>query len=172
MATSTQISMGEYLIASYRPDLEYVDGELLKRNVGRNEHSRLPALLAGWFEKFEEAWRVAAFASPRVEVSATRIRIPDVLLVARAPHPDVLVDPPILIVEIFAGRQLHGDAEAGWRLLRHGSRDGVDCRPGEPDGTFLRRKGVDGEEELRVAETAIWVSLPELFERLDRTLVR
>jgi hypothetical protein len=34
---------------SYRPDREYVDGELLERNVGKWEHGRIQSLLALWF---------------------------------------------------------------------------------------------------------------------------
>ena len=46
MATSTRLSLSEYMKTSYRPDREYVDGELLERNVGKWEHARLQALLA------------------------------------------------------------------------------------------------------------------------------
>jgi len=37
MATSTQVSLGEYMSTSYRPDREYIDGELRERNVGKWE---------------------------------------------------------------------------------------------------------------------------------------
>ena len=102
MATLIQIPISEYLATSYRPDREYVDGELLERNVGKNEHSRLQALLAIWFGKFEDQWGVAVFTEQRVQVSATRIRIPGVLLVPLTPQPDVIVEAPLLVVEILS----------------------------------------------------------------------
>ena len=34
MATSTHISIAEYLSTVYRPDREYIDGELIKKNMG------------------------------------------------------------------------------------------------------------------------------------------
>jgi hypothetical protein len=34
MATSTRLSLLEYMKTSYRPDREFVDGELRERNVG------------------------------------------------------------------------------------------------------------------------------------------
>jgi hypothetical protein len=37
------ITIGEYLSTSYKPDLEYVDGELLERNVAEWDHSWLQA---------------------------------------------------------------------------------------------------------------------------------
>ena len=46
MATSTSLSLSEYMKTSYRPDREFVDGELRERNVGKWEHARLQALLA------------------------------------------------------------------------------------------------------------------------------
>ena len=49
MATPARISivsMEEYLRTSYRPDCEYIDGELRERNVGQWEHSRIQWWLA------------------------------------------------------------------------------------------------------------------------------
>jgi hypothetical protein len=34
MSAAIAISVTEYLNASYRPDCDYVDGELVERNVG------------------------------------------------------------------------------------------------------------------------------------------
>jgi hypothetical protein len=47
MANSPLIPLSDYLTTSFRPDREYVDGVLVERNVGKNEHSRLQSLLAG-----------------------------------------------------------------------------------------------------------------------------
>jgi Uma2 family endonuclease len=81
MATSTQISLLEYMKTSYRPDREYIDGELLDRNVGKWEHARLQFLLASWFRTQEEAWSVQGATEQRLRVSPSRVRIPDVMLV-------------------------------------------------------------------------------------------
>src|SRR5271168_2104265 len=58
MATSTRLSLLEYMKTSYRPDREFVDGELRERNVGKWEHARLQALLASWFQSQEKSWSV------------------------------------------------------------------------------------------------------------------
>ncbi len=34
MASSTAISVEEYIHSVYRPDCDYVDGEVIERNVG------------------------------------------------------------------------------------------------------------------------------------------
>ena len=46
MASAIQIPVSEYLDTTYRPDREYVDGELRERNVGKWEHARMQWLLA------------------------------------------------------------------------------------------------------------------------------
>ena len=103
MAASVHISLDEYMRTSYRPDQDFVDGRLLERNLGKKEHARLQALLAAWFGNHERDWQVVVFTEQRVQVSPTRVRIPDVALVRPGkPLPDVFVDPPFLIVEILS----------------------------------------------------------------------
>src|ERR1700679_3178184 len=65
MATSTRLSLSEYMKTSYTPDREYVDGELRERNVGKWEHARLQALLAGWFQSQEKGWSVKVATEQR-----------------------------------------------------------------------------------------------------------
>ena len=40
MSTVTLVPLSEYLETSYRPDCDYLEGELLERNVGEWDHSR------------------------------------------------------------------------------------------------------------------------------------
>jgi hypothetical protein len=54
MATILHIPLQEYLETDYRPDREYVDGEIRERNVGKTEHARVQALLAAWFANHEQ----------------------------------------------------------------------------------------------------------------------
>ena len=39
------ISLDEYLSTTYEPDMEFVDGLLVKRNVGTQRHSLLQSLI-------------------------------------------------------------------------------------------------------------------------------
>jgi Uma2 family endonuclease len=159
--------------ASYRPDREYVDGEVLERNVGKNEHSRLQILLGSWFVRLEDEWNVAAFTEQRVQVSPTRVRIPDVLLVPLAPHPDVFVDPPILVVEILSPDDSYAETQ---RRADDYFKMGVETvwiiDPVNRTGRVCVGKAWIESETLQVTGTAIWVSLPDIFSRLDRTLGR
>ena len=42
------VSLDEYLNTSYRPDCDFLEGEILERNVGEWDHSRLQALLGSF----------------------------------------------------------------------------------------------------------------------------
>ena len=75
MATVLHIPLQEYLSTSYRPDCEYVDGEIRERNVGKYEHARVQALLARWFGNHEQEWGVQVVTEQRVQVSPTRVGI-------------------------------------------------------------------------------------------------
>jgi Uma2 family endonuclease len=56
MASAVQISIDEFNRTNYRPDREYIDGELRERNLGKWEHARIQALLAMWFGAREAEW--------------------------------------------------------------------------------------------------------------------
>jgi len=75
MATPKQISITEYLNTSYRPDREYVDGEVRERNVGKWEHARVQALLAHWFATHEAEWGVMGSTEQRTRISPYGFRI-------------------------------------------------------------------------------------------------
>ena len=111
MATTTQIPLSEYLETSYRPDREYIDGEIRERNVGKFEHARLQALLAAWFWSHERDWRIMVMTEQRIQVERYRIRIPDVEVLTVAPQPDVLTDPPLLVVEILSPDDTYSDTQ-------------------------------------------------------------
>ena len=98
MATALQIPLSEYLATSYRPDREYVDGEVRERNVGKYEHARLQALLAAWFAAHEKSWGIQVVTEQRVQVTPTRVRIPDVAVLPPLPQPDVIAEPPVLVM--------------------------------------------------------------------------
>lgn len=123
MATSLHISISEYLRTTYRPDREYVNGELLERNVGKWDHARIQALLGAWFYNHEHEWNVIVATELRVQVSPTRIRIPDVCLVSNGPHPPVLVEPPILTIEILSPDDTYAEmTQRGNDYIRMGVR--------------------------------------------------
>lgn len=80
MATVSHILLQEYLDKSYRPDREFIDGEIRERNVGKWEHARVQALLAAWFVNHEKEWGTTGSTEQRIQVSEYRIRVPDLVV--------------------------------------------------------------------------------------------
>ena len=111
MAASVQIPLIEYLQTEYEPDREYLDGELWERNVGKFEHSRVQALLTIWFGARERDTGLMVLTKQRVRVSPTRIRIPDVALVPVGSHPEILIQPPALVVEVLSDGDSYGETQ-------------------------------------------------------------
>jgi|HubBroStandDraft_1064217.scaffolds.fasta_scaffold00848_10 Uma2 family endonuclease len=103
MATSISVPVEEYLRTIYHPDMEYVDGQLVERNVGERKHSRLQALLVLELGPRERTRGFHVFTEQRLRVLGTnnRYRIPDVCVMALPYHSEpVLTTPPHLTVEI------------------------------------------------------------------------
>ena len=168
MATSVHIPIGEYMQTTYRPDREYVDGELLERNVGKWEHGRIQSLLALWFGTNEQQWNVMAVTEVRVQVSATRVRIPDLTVVNPGPQLPVLTEPPILVIEI-----LSPDDSFAEMAIRCGDYRTMGVRniwivdPANRVGhMFLEREWIEGRQILQVPGTEITLDLHRIFENL------
>jgi Uma2 family endonuclease len=102
MPSATLVSLGEYLSTSYRPDRDYVDGQLLERNVGEWDHSRLQALLLKLLLPYEESAGLLVAPEQRVQVKASRFRVPDLCVVPGNPGEQILTRPPVLVIEILS----------------------------------------------------------------------
>lgn len=104
MASITLVPLSEYLDTSYRPDCEYLDGELLERNVGEWDHSRLQGLLIHYFGAREKQLGIIAVPEQRVQVKPTRFRIPDITVLTAVPPAGtrILTEPPFLCIEILS----------------------------------------------------------------------
>jgi Uma2 family endonuclease len=102
MSTATAISVSEYLNTSYRPDCDYLDGELLARNVGELDHSRLQMLLSQYLFSREKQWGIFVIPEQRVQVKARRFRVPDITVIAGNPDGPIITKPPFLLIEILS----------------------------------------------------------------------
>jgi Uma2 family endonuclease len=103
MAATISVPVEEYLRTTYHPDMEYVDGELVERNVGEHKHSRLQYLLAAHFSSLEGSRKLRGLTEQRLRVLGTksRYRIPDICVMALPYRSEpVLTTPPHLIVAI------------------------------------------------------------------------
>jgi Uma2 family endonuclease len=103
MGVGTLISQSEYLRTSYRPDRDFVDGEVLERNVGKTKHSYAQFEAGTWLRQRRDDLRLQSLTELRMQVSPSRVRIPDVAL-SEVPLPDedVFTRPPYLCIEIMS----------------------------------------------------------------------
>jgi Uma2 family endonuclease len=102
MATRTLISVEEYLETSYRPDCDYVDGEVVERNLGTRDHGWLQTAIAAYFFARRRQWNITVITELRIQVSATRFRIPDVCVILGDTDEQVLTQPPFLCIEVLS----------------------------------------------------------------------
>lgn len=100
--TTTAVTLQEYLSTVYRPDREYLDGELLERNLGEWDHARLQSLLTRFLGNHEKEWRILVATEQRVQVKATRFRVPDIVVLTGPAPIDIVRTPPFLCIEILS----------------------------------------------------------------------
>ena len=171
MATATLIPVSEYLTSVYRPDCDYVDGELQERNVGERPHSSLQLILAAIFHANRRAWHVVSFPELRVHVSKERYRIPDVCVLRDTdPADNVVQAAPLICIEILSPDD---------RINRMQERTADYARMGVENiwlfDPLTRRAWVetaDGslarvEHEFTVSGTPIRIVLADVFAELD-----
>jgi Uma2 family endonuclease len=103
MKTAAPVSVEEYLRTTYRPDCDYVDGEVIERNLGERDHSELQLELAVFFRNRRRKWRTHPFIEQRIQISETRFRIPDVCVcMGEKPRDQIFHTPPFICIEIVS----------------------------------------------------------------------
>lgn len=103
MATGTLVSLKEYLSTSYRPDCDYIDGEVLERNLGEHDHAWLQLAIGSWLWVRAKDLKIRPLTECRLQVKATRFRIPDILVLPdNAQGGPIIRNGPILCIEILS----------------------------------------------------------------------
>ncbi len=166
------VSIERYLNTMYHPDCDYIDGHLEERNMGEIEHNRIQKRLLSLFMSHESEWRVEVLQEQRMQVSATKFRIPDVTVLA-ADHTEhrIVRNAPILLIEVFSPedsmKRLH---ERVGDYVRMGVQHIWAFDPS--DRTAYRCDANDFhiviEDELTVPNTPIRLKLADIFSALDR----
>ena len=167
-----RVSVSEYLATSYRPDCDYVDGEVLERNLGEREHAILQAALTYLFMKNRQEWDIEVYPELRVQVTPTRFRVPDVTVTpAGIAWERILRTPALLFIEILSP----ADTLRNVRIrvddyLRFGTEHVWVIDPELRKAYICSPTGFQEPAEgmLMVPGTPIRVELSKLFTELDR----
>ena len=105
MATSTQTPLAEYLATTYRPDCEYLEGEVVERDMGERDHSTAQMRISADLFERSGPLGIHVFPEQRVQVRPDRYRVPDIFVVL-GPEPveQVFTSPPFLCIEVLSRR--------------------------------------------------------------------
>ena len=165
-AAVVSVSVEEYLETVYRPDCDYVDVEILERNVGEYDHGRLQTLMTHYLVGREKPWGITAVTEPRVQVKPTRFRVPDITVIANpVPKMRILREPPLLCIEILSPEDRMVKVQ---EVVKDYLSFGVPCvwvvNPLTLRGSVYTTEGIVEARDrvLRVAGTPIEVPLAEL----------
>jgi Uma2 family endonuclease len=168
---SNLISIEEYLSTTYRPDVDYVDGEIEERNLGEFDHADLQFGIANLLRNKQKDWSIRVVGENRVQVSPTRVRIPDVcVLAASLPRERIIRTPPLLCVEVLSPRDsLKSMRKRVQDFFDMGVKDiwifDPETRTAHVCTATTKKEHKTGT--LRVNGTKIELSVEEVFATLD-----
>ena len=100
VGVETLISVHEYLNTSYDPDVEYVDGILVRRNVGDWLHSLIQSNII--FHLRRKYAGISIVQGLRSQTRSIRYRLPDLCVLLQPPTTKFLVDAAFLTIEILS----------------------------------------------------------------------
>ncbi len=163
------VTIEEYLLdTSYNPDVEYIDGEIRTRTGGSWSHGRLQTLLSMWFEQ-HAVWSVEVAIGVRTRVSATRVRLPDIVVDTGGGWPETLVSPPLIVIEILSLDDSYTETQ---RLVQDYLNMGIPniwlLDPATRTARFCEGSAWIERTRLEVAGTEIYLDTDKLFAKLWR----
>jgi Uma2 family endonuclease len=169
MATSTLVPLAEYLNTTYEPDREWIAGELKERNLGELPHSSVQLFFSTFFAARRRELGVRVYPELRVQVSADRYRVPDVVVLRSSDPAETIVRvAPLLCIEILSRDDRMSDMqERVDDYLGMGVEVVWLVDPRRRKGFVVSAEGQHSVEELTVPGTAIRVGLGEVFAELD-----
>jgi Uma2 family endonuclease len=173
MGASTAVSIEEYLHTSYEPDCDYVDGEIVERNVGEFKHSLLQGILTGYFRQLSRQLPLRVAPELRMRVSPTRFRIPDVCVVLRSQRGEpVLTRPPFLCIEVLSPEdRMSRTMQRVKEYLDFGVKYVWVIEPENRMAfEYTAEAGREVRDQLTTQNPDIAIPLAELFAELDEAL--
>ena len=171
MGSTTLMSLEEYLHTTYRPDCDFLEGEIKQRSVGEADHGLIQLLLGEIFRQHRTEWQVRVIPEWRVQVKPQRFRVPDVtVLPVSAPRESRGTVPPLLCIEVLSTDDTLRELQARVNdYIAMGVTQVWVVDPWTRVGYHASASGYVQPEDgiLRVPGTEIAVSLPDLFVSMD-----
>jgi Uma2 family endonuclease len=171
MATSAVVPVSEYLSTAYRPDCDYVDGEVQERNLGESDHSELQRQLLKLLSTPESEKHLRANPELRVQVGPDRFRVPDICVrlepVARE---QIVRTAPLLCIEILSPEdRLSRMRERVRDFLDMGVREVWVVNPESRSVMIFAGAGMveHSAEEISVPATPVRLAIADIFKVLE-----
>jgi len=171
--TPVLIPVEEYLRTVYRPDRDYINGEVIERNMGETPHSGLQAFFAFFFRLHDEDWDIRVLTEQRLYINPTCYRIPDVMVtsVTTPYEPRIVHTPPLLCIEVLSSGDRLSEVQKridGYASIGVKSTWVADPWRGVAYTNGPKDKLVPVEDVLTVEGTQISITLAEIWAELNR----
>ncbi len=165
MATQTLIPLEAYLRTVYEPDAEYVDGEIVERNLGENPHSAAQVRLIQLFTPLSRDHDLHLRTELRVRLAPTRVRIPDFALFRERPTELVPSTPPFLVVEIVSREDRHTEIIRKFEEYRNWGVPHIWLAdPWQRQLSVYTENGLTAVPSLQIPDFALEMSPSDIFE--------
>jgi Uma2 family endonuclease len=103
MSTRALVPVEEYLRMSFEgSDPEYLDGELVERNLGDDSRSSTQANLVGILHPLKKKFRIHVRPEIHMRLAPTRIRVAALAIFREKPADRIPSSPPNVVVEIVS----------------------------------------------------------------------
>jgi len=165
METGSLATIREYVTTSYEPDCDYVDGTIEERNSGEYDHAHLQATATSYLGNHSRERGIIVLLAPRIQVSPTRFRVPDVcVILTDHPKEQIFRTPPFICIEILSPEdRLSRVQEKMNDYLYFGVPYVWMLDPATRKAYRWTTKGMHEVAELRTENPEIVVPLPALF---------
>ena len=171
METLTAVPLSEYLRTTYRPDRDWIEGEVRERNMGEQPHASVQGFFTRLFGNHGVAWGIRVFPEQRVQTSAEHYRIANVCVVRRSTRMEPIVrTPPLLCIEILSRDDRMSEMQ---ERVDDYQAMGVEnvwvVDPRRRRAYALDREGglKPAPEALKIEGTAIKIVITEVFAELE-----
>ena len=98
---ATLVPVEEYLRTNYDPDREYVDGQIVERNLGEKPHGRIQGALVSYLRPRVKKLGMEVIPELRIQVRTSRFRVPDVTVLLKSDEP-IVTSAPFIFIEILS----------------------------------------------------------------------
>lgn len=165
MSAKTLLSVEQYLHTVFdNPDREYLDGEIVERNLGNKSHGRVQGTFVYLLRQFEKTTGIFVIPEVRHKVTHTRYRIPDIAVFASEPAGEVPDHAPLLAIEVLSPDDRVGyvvpklDEYWRWGVAHIWLAD-----PEDRKLLVYRGDGLHEVEQLELPELGILLSKDDIF---------